>query len=215
VAHYPVSSVPAQASRHRCECGCGEYTLLAKKSSGNHSQKKGEPRRFVSGHQSRIQRDLKYARMPQFIDPCDADLLVSNYYSVREKDGRYYLQRGGSGPNRMLHRDIGARIAGRPLKSRDIVDHRNGDGLDNRRRNLRVVTTSINLQNRIGLDGKNTSGYRGVSWCGRSKTWRAAAMVEGRTTIIGYFGTAMEAHAAAVAWRTQNMPGYINHEVAG
>lgn len=43
-----------------------------------------------------------------------------------------------------------------------IIDHLNGNGLDNRKVNLRIVPASFNCANRHGLDSNNTSGIRGV-----------------------------------------------------
>lgn len=53
------------------------------------------------------------------------------------------------------------------------VDHENGDGLDNRRSNLRLATKSQNQQNQPLLHGANTSGYRGVSKHSLCTKWRA------------------------------------------
>lgn len=72
------------------------------------------------------------------------------------------------------------------------VDHRNGDGLDNRRANLRFANASQNQQNRHRLT-TNTSGYRGVFWdrgCGK---WKAAIKHLGKNYHIGRYATAEEA----------------------
>lgn len=53
----------------------------------------------------------------------------------------------------------------------EYVDHINGDGLDNRRANLRQATRGQNLAN-IGLKSNNTSGFKGVRKHSRGR-WRA------------------------------------------
>lgn len=53
----------------------------------------------------------------------------------------------------------------------DYVDHANGDGLDNRRANLRQATRGQNLAN-IGLKSNNTSGLKGVRQHSPGR-WRA------------------------------------------
>src|SRR5206468_807565 len=47
------------------------------------------------------------------------------------------------------------------------VDHVNGDVLDNRRANLRIVTHSQNHVNRHRQACNNTSDVRGVTWQGK------------------------------------------------
>lgn len=75
-----------------------------------------------------------------------------------------------------LHREIIKRKLNR--KEEDIkglqVDHINGDPLDNRRENLRLVTSKENNWN-VGPNKTNTSGYVGVVWHKRGQKWYARA----------------------------------------
>lgn len=58
-----------------------------------------------------------------------------------------------------LHRFIAEAIVGRRLKKSEVVDHINGDGLDNRRENLRVCSQALNSMNRRSVGAVD---YRGV-----------------------------------------------------
>jgi len=51
------------------------------------------------------------------------------------------------------------------------VDHENGDGLDNRRTNLRACTKRQNARNRVH-GGSKSSRYHGVCWHAWSSRWR-------------------------------------------
>ena len=66
------------------------------------------------------------------------------------------------------------------------VDHINGDGLDNRRSNLRLATNSQNLKNQ-GPHKDNCSGFKGVYWDKRAHKWRAQIRTDGKKTGLGYF----------------------------
>jgi hypothetical protein len=57
----------------------------------------------------------------------------------------------------------------RPRKGR-VVDHRNNDGLDNRRANLRPATQSQNMINRPKKPN-TASKYRGVRWDKSRNLW--------------------------------------------
>lgn len=93
-------------------------------------------------------------------------------------------------------------IMGLPDRDPREVDHRNGNGLDNRRDNMRIVSHAENQQNRRSFGA--TSQYRGVCFDKRSGKWRANVMVRG-TVHQGEFRTEMEAHAAVVAWREEKL----------
>lgn len=65
-----------------------------------------------------------------------------------------------------------------------LVDHVNGDGLDNRRANLREATVVQNMRNmRKHLTG--ASRYKGVTWHKAGKRWVAAITVEGKAIHLG------------------------------
>jgi ribosomal protein L24E len=54
-----------------------------------------------------------------------------------------------------------------------VIDHIDGNGLNNRKSNLRICTHAQNCQNLHGANSRNiTSGIRGVSWHKRDKRWR-------------------------------------------
>lgn len=70
------------------------------------------------------------------------------------------------------------------------VDHRDSDGLNNQRSNIRLATALENSRNaRKRKD--NTSGYSGVSRCGRK--WIAHIKVMGKRTYLGRFHDLQEA----------------------
>jgi hypothetical protein len=66
------------------------------------------------------------------------------------------------------------------------VDHRNRNGLDNRRINLRFATEHQNRAN-ARLSCKNTSGMRGVYWRKEYGKWRAMICVNYRIIHLGHF----------------------------
>lgn len=74
-----------------------------------------------------------------------------------------------------------------------LVDHANGNGLDNRRANLRPATNAENQRNRP-VQANNTSGFKGVG-LHRGK-WRAQIKLDGKRRHLGYFATPDEAGRA-------------------
>ena len=67
----------------------------------------------------------------------------------------------------------------------DVVDHINGDSLDNRKSNLRVVPHEANSMNRKSKNRNNKSGYRNV--CKIGNQWIVQIQINGRTTKVGTF----------------------------
>jgi hypothetical protein len=76
-----------------------------------------------------------------------------------------------------------------------VVDHINGNGLDNRRCNLRLATHSQNHAN-VGLIANNKTGYKGVSVCSKTGKYRVRVHLQGRQLWGGYFTDLIEAARA-------------------
>lgn len=72
------------------------------------------------------------------------------------------------------------------------VDHRSGDGLDNRRTNIRLCTSS---QNSANMDGWSVHGFKGIYQSYGSR-FRAEVRVHGVRQYLGCFATAAEAAQA-------------------
>lgn len=75
-------------------------------------------------------------------------------------------------------------------------DHRDGNGLNNQRNNLRVVTKSQNMMNQRSNRG-SSSQFKGVSFHGRTDRWRADIRHNGQHEYLGLFDTE---EAAALAY---------------
>lgn len=75
------------------------------------------------------------------------------------------------------------------------VDHINRDKLDNRRENLRVVTKSVQSQNRSKRKGPSSSQYVGVTKRGETR-WTAIIKKDGETYRLGSFRSERDAALA-------------------
>lgn len=105
-----------------------------------------------------------------------------------------------------------ATLIARP-KPGEVVDHINGNRLDNRRENLRCVPVLWNAQNQTRRLRNNTSGVRGVNWDRTRKRWIARAKVEGRRYNLGRFVSLEKAERAVVAFRAEKMVGHTPYTV--
>ncbi len=76
-----------------------------------------------------------------------------------------------------------------------VVDHINGNVLDNRMCNLRLATKQQNTQNNEA-GRKGTSKYPGVSWYKKLGKWRAAISIKNTKKHLGYFQCELEAARA-------------------
>jgi hypothetical protein len=100
-----------------------------------------------------------------------------------------YLK-GGKNKSIRLHRLIMDAQPGQ------IVDHINGNPLDNRKCNLRLVTSLENNQNARKRKDGVTSVYKGVHYAKTCNKWKAQTSVKGKKLCLGTFRTELEAARA-------------------
>jgi hypothetical protein len=110
--------------------------------------------------------------------------------------GGYAVRHNPAGKaNICLHRVVMSRVLGRALEEYEFVDHIDGDKLNNRRENLRLVTSKQNSRNRR-ISKNNTSGYKGVTFLAKREKWLAQIWHQGKNMNLGlYDSPALAAHA--------------------
>lgn len=113
--------------------------------------------------------------------------------------GQVLLRRDGAGScisvsinsqRYLAHRIIWAMVYG--TEPTNLIDHRDGDGLNNRISNLREATHAQNMMNKRRLK----PGLKGAYWCNRRSKWVCQITHEGRRICVGRFDSREEAHAA-------------------
>jgi len=114
------------------------------------------------------------------VDAEDYDQLAQHKWYAGGNNGLYYARREANGKAILMHREILNVPAGL------ICDHKNHNGLDNRKSNLRICTYAQNLQNNRPR-ATGTSRYKGVSWNKDIRKWRAMICHHGRVLHIGYY----------------------------
>lgn len=109
--------------------------------------------------QTAIIDEVDYRRVSTLKWHARRDSHVNDLWYAMRKDGAY-------DPTILMHRFvIGARKG-------DKVDHVNGNGLDNRRFNLRLASHANNLAN-MAIRPRGSSKYKGVYFDTASKKWAA------------------------------------------
>lgn len=143
-----------------------------------------------------IKIDGAIARVPltkgfeAIIDAADSALIEGFSWTAKISGKLVYAKRAqmidGVYVGLAMHRVI----AGAPEGV--LVDHIDGNGLNNRRANLRFATVSQNLCNR-GPQVNNTSGFKGVIWHKSAQKWSAQIKIGRKNKYLGLFDRALDA----------------------
>lgn len=125
------------------------------------------------------------------IDDEDYDKVIKHSWCVHKNPKKHTIKKYAKARinkrNVYLHRFL--------LKpdSKILIDHINRDGLDNRRKNLRLVTASQNSMNSTGRVHTRKSKYKGVSWIRRDEKWAAKIEINNKKIILGVFNSQIQA----------------------
>ncbi len=92
-------------------------------------------------------------------------------------------------------------------KENEFVDHKNHNGMDNRKCNLRLCTQSQNNANRKKYSGKYSSIYKGVSWNKSARNWQANGKCPKLKKLI-YLGSFSNEQEAAKAYDAHTKISY-------
>lgn len=141
---------------------------------------------------------MRYVKVPRPVHVCQcgdhAWSSLTNGYIVMVSPNDEHFLRDRAWSSKISRRTVYARASKRLSLHREImgnpdgfqVDHENGNGLDNRRPNLRTVTNQQNCQNGSPhRDG--TSRYKGVSWDKRYRLWRVSIFFERKQICVGRY----------------------------
>ena len=126
------------------------------------------------------------------IDTTDYDSVKRHRWHAGKSDNTYYVateikKPDGGHTTLRLHQLL--------LSGADEVDHKLGNGLDNRRINLRAATRSQNEVNKSKRTN-TSSKFRGVYWYKRTKKFRAHIEIQGKNISLGYFVSEFDAARA-------------------
>ena len=128
------------------------------------------------------------------IDESDYDRIIKRTWRIQTasvKKGKYYFMSHEGKHSILLHRFIMGSI----LRDGKVIDHINGNTLDNRKCNLRTCTMTENSRNRK-ICYNNKTGYKGVYYVEKRKQFRARIMVDKKRILIGCFKNPEDAYQA-------------------
>lgn len=128
------------------------------------------------------------------VDDEDYEELMNYNWHASQSDHRFYAIRNvelypGARTTVKMHRQVMRALPG------ENIDHKDGDGLNNTRGNLRIATTSQNCANKRASKGSK-SQYKGVSWHKQHGKWYSAICYNYKQIFIGLYTDEIEAAKA-------------------
>lgn len=132
------------------------------------------------------------------VDDADFDVVAGHHWHVSSTG---YAAATIGGKRHYMHRMI------MNPPNAFMVDHIDGDKLNNQRANLRICTNGENMRNKLEMSG-NKSGHRGVCRKKNHRRWTATIKLNKRNIHLGYFDTAEEAIGARLKAETEHFGAF-------
>lgn len=127
------------------------------------------------------------------VDDADFERVSQFKWHAVKRDRRFYAARNIRKPDgtrtiQLLHQFL--------MPCVPQVDHRDGNGLNDKMENLRPATHRQNQQGALRKRRGATSKFRGVNWDKRAGKWQASITVDGLGVWLGYFTVERDAARA-------------------
>jgi len=128
-------------------------------------------------------RKIKLAKgIYTLVDPEDYERLSKYHWQLREsKVNHLYGVAIEAGKIVCMHREIMNAPAGM------VVHHKDGNGLNNTKSNLEIVTLTENNRCSRKIKKSASSRYKGVAYITGRKKWQAKIEYNGKRKFLGYF----------------------------
>lgn len=190
-------------ARWNCKCDCGIAKIVAGyQLRGGYIQSCGCLQKERASEASkkhnvfRVYGDIVYVTMSN----SDNEMIVDKDVWEWAKNYCWYESHGYATTNMLMDDGTIKRVRLHVYVFSDcpvgrVRDHINGNRLDNRRDNIRFVTTQQNNHNH-GKSKMNTSGHTGVSWDVDRKKWFARIKIDNKHINLGRFSNLQDAIAA-------------------
>lgn len=198
-----------------CHCGCGEKTRIAPRSAASLGWKRGEPIRFISGHSGCVRKPQplpvivhKGLGIALVLLPTEDGgyefTVIDDYLAPIVSQFRWFRRRIKRTTYALTHiaDDTGKRgtvhlhqVVMGTVRTGEIVDHKDGNGLHNRWANLRRTDSAGNARNSRPYQVAS-SKYKGVSLDISRGQWVARLRTNGETVLFARFRSEIDAARA-------------------